>query len=209
MAEDTTPKADYDVGYRKPPKHTQFVPGQSGNAGRRKKKPLETPSAILGRILGEVVEVGGRKMTKLELAAEVTLNRVLKSGTIRDFEKLADLIDKSGLTARMEWAAEQQQAADDTMKRISTIMQRTLHIDAADVAAGIRADREEAAIIMGCSHCGPIMRERWKDPEYKSRSKRGVQSQLHKDTLPRRNRMLEAMERTPKDNRTLPPKPET
>ena len=52
------------------------------------------------------------------------------------------------------------------------------------------------------------MRERWKDPEYKSRSKRGVTSKLHADAAPRQNTMLEAMERTPRDVRALPPKPE-
>ena len=28
---------DYEVGYRKPPKHTRFKPGQSGNSGGRQK----------------------------------------------------------------------------------------------------------------------------------------------------------------------------
>lgn len=27
---------DYKVGYGKPPKHSQFQPGESGNKGRRK-----------------------------------------------------------------------------------------------------------------------------------------------------------------------------
>lgn len=34
-------KSDYDVGYGRPPKHTQFKPGQSGNPrGRRPKREV-------------------------------------------------------------------------------------------------------------------------------------------------------------------------
>jgi hypothetical protein len=37
--DNNSPSADYEVGYGKPPKHTQFKPGQSGNPEGRKKKP--------------------------------------------------------------------------------------------------------------------------------------------------------------------------
>ena len=36
---------EYKVGYGRPPKHSQFPPGVSGNKGRRRRK--ETPAEIL------------------------------------------------------------------------------------------------------------------------------------------------------------------
>lgn len=39
-------KKDYDVGYRKPPRHTQFKPGQSGNPRGRPKKEQSFPAAL-------------------------------------------------------------------------------------------------------------------------------------------------------------------
>jgi hypothetical protein len=50
------------VGYKRPPKHTQFRPGQSGNPrGRPKKKP--TIAADLARELAETIRIvdGGRE----------------------------------------------------------------------------------------------------------------------------------------------------
>lgn len=82
MSKDRKPaRGDYDVGYGKPPRHSQFVPGQSGNTGRTKKKPLEPIAKMLERNLQEELEVNGRKMSKYELAFQAVLNRTIKSGT--------------------------------------------------------------------------------------------------------------------------------
>ena len=42
---------DYEVGYKKPPKHTQFQPGQSGNPAGRPPK-----SRNLKRLVDEVLD---------------------------------------------------------------------------------------------------------------------------------------------------------
>ena len=60
----------YDVGYGKPPRHTQFKPGQSGYVGGSK-KANKSPSHMLDRILEEKVTVSesgkSKRMTKLEV----------------------------------------------------------------------------------------------------------------------------------------------
>jgi hypothetical protein len=57
-------KRNYTVGYGKPPKHTQWKKGQSGNpSGRRKKEPtfFETYKSILNEKV-PVIENGKRRM---------------------------------------------------------------------------------------------------------------------------------------------------
>ena len=40
-------KKDYEIGYKKPPKHTQFKPGQSGNPKGRPQKPQTIEDAAI------------------------------------------------------------------------------------------------------------------------------------------------------------------
>jgi len=83
-----TPSAGPDkVGYARPPKHTQFKKGQSGNPkGRPKAVKAHMPvSRIIRHSLSEEVQgqVNGktRKMTKLEAIIEVQSAKALKGDT--------------------------------------------------------------------------------------------------------------------------------
>jgi hypothetical protein len=72
---------DYQVGYRKPPTHSQFKPGQSGNPKGRPKgaKGLNT---MVREILGGKVAVrtatGTRHITKIEAVLQKTIERAMK-----------------------------------------------------------------------------------------------------------------------------------
>ncbi len=48
--------AEYDVGYGKPPKHTRFVKGQSGNPCGRPRKPKPEPPRLSDALLDEFLE---------------------------------------------------------------------------------------------------------------------------------------------------------
>ena len=83
-----TPPAGSDkVGYGKPPKHTQFKKGQSGNPkGRPKQVQVHMPvGRIIRHSLSEEVHglVNGktRKMTKLAAIIEVQSAKALKGDT--------------------------------------------------------------------------------------------------------------------------------
>lgn len=201
MTKRTRPPGDYEVGYGKPPRKNQFLPGQSGNPqGRGRKRELESPSKTIERLLSEVVKVGDRKMTKLELAIEATLNRTIKSGNMRDLERLTGMLGDLGLQAKLDWAAEQEQAAKETMAKIAQTMSRTLDIDPKEIAARRRDHREEVRIVMSCPHCVAKLRKFWADPEFQARVKRSGASGLYADAMKSdtRDTWIEVWENTPK-----------
>ena len=80
------------VGYKKPPKHSQFKKGQSGNpAGRKKKvipKSLYEAFAIYGNEIKSLKTGNGaqQKFTILELIVKKSLqDAIQKDGQIRKF----------------------------------------------------------------------------------------------------------------------------
>ena len=93
---------DYKVGYGKPPRHTRFEPGRSGNPRGRPPgaKNLQT---LLNKALNELVIVtengGRRKISKREAIVTQLVNRSAKAdykaiqillGMLRDIEGHAD-----------------------------------------------------------------------------------------------------------------------
>ena len=85
---------DYEVGYGRPPKHTQFKKGQSGNRkGRRKgARGLKTD---LRAELNERIEIteNGKtlKLTKQRAMLKHFIAKAIK-GDVRAISKLADLV---------------------------------------------------------------------------------------------------------------------
>jgi hypothetical protein len=86
----------YETGYKKPPKHTRFQKGRSGNPKGRPKVPKNLPALIL-KIFGEkvVVKSHGKthSMTKLEAALVQLVNKAL-SGDIKAFREVIRLREK-------------------------------------------------------------------------------------------------------------------
>jgi hypothetical protein len=61
---------DYEVGYRRPPKRTQWKKGQSGNPGRRRARRAATTAEIIEKLLLapiDIIESGdARQATVME-----------------------------------------------------------------------------------------------------------------------------------------------
>lgn len=93
--------ANYDVGYGKPPAHTRFQKGQSGNPQGRPKGKLNLVT-VLNRALHEkvtVVEHGKRRsITKLEAAFKQLVNKAVQ-GDPRAIQQVLSLGSLIGLEA--------------------------------------------------------------------------------------------------------------
>lgn len=173
---------DYEIGYKKPPKHSRWVPGQSGFKGH-KKRPPETQAQIVARVRDELVTVNGKTMTKFELAVASALNQTIRSGKPRDLKLLFELLDKHGGIPQGDLAAQQAADSDYVMQKIGQIVERTFNIDPKDVALIDDLNAEEVSLVMSCNSCGPELRRRWADPEYTEVRKRHGATALHRQIL--------------------------
>lgn len=91
--------SDYEVGYKKPPKHTQFKPGESGNYAGRPRKD-RTAKGVLRAELNKkvtVTENGVRtSYTKFELIYASMVNAAVK-GDMRAAKEVFSTIRAMGL----------------------------------------------------------------------------------------------------------------
>ncbi len=75
------PSTDYDVGYKKPPRHTRFQPGQSGNPRGRPRGTKNLKTDLIEE-LGEkiVVREGDRshKVSKQRALLKSVVNRAIQ-----------------------------------------------------------------------------------------------------------------------------------
>jgi hypothetical protein len=79
--DDDKPDGDYQVGYGRPPKHTRFKPGQSGNPGGRKRKSKDLQKLIQSELdtLITVQDAGREKhITKREALVKQLVNLAIK-----------------------------------------------------------------------------------------------------------------------------------
>ena len=95
---------DYSIGYGKPPAHSQFQPGQSGNPNGRRKGSRNL-AADVARELAEtlVVTEGGRqrRITKQRAMIKALVARCIK-GDVRAASALLRLLPEVERTNRVE-----------------------------------------------------------------------------------------------------------
>ena len=98
--------ADYKVGYGRPPKHTQFKKGRSGNPNGRPRRQCNVRT-VVKEALGQkiIIREGGetRTMTKFDGIVLTTVNEALK-GNHKAQNYLLTLMRSTGMIAEEEQA---------------------------------------------------------------------------------------------------------
>jgi len=90
MSED----GNYEVGYGKPPKHSRFQSGQSGNPGGRKKGARGLKSDLHAELVSSMtIQINGERVTATKQQLMVkTLTTRAAAGDIRAIKALIDLV---------------------------------------------------------------------------------------------------------------------
>ena len=84
--------SDYEVGYGKPPKHSQFKKGTCPNPnGRGKRRELEVEE-IMKKVLNAKIEFRDRGQVKKASRIELTIGRLAASATNGDVGSAAMLL---------------------------------------------------------------------------------------------------------------------
>jgi Family of unknown function (DUF5681) len=84
----------YSVGYKKPPQHTQFKPGQSGNRNGRPKKEKKVVDFVLKEVRSFVnVTLGSerQRISKLEAIVKQQVNKAA-GGDLRSATMIPDMV---------------------------------------------------------------------------------------------------------------------
>ena len=117
--------ADYEVGYGKPPKHTQFKKGVSGNPGGRGKRPA-TMAAVLQDALRETITVfqdGKRKtITKMEAAVKRLIDKSIAGdmSAFRVLSVLTQVLSDSPSSSISELEALDQKVLDNLFRKVAS-----------------------------------------------------------------------------------------
>lgn len=77
--DDETPKPDYEVGYCRPPKETQFKQGQSGNSKGRKRRPKSVQAQMQDVLAQKIPITEGGKTKRLPLQQVILRNLANKA----------------------------------------------------------------------------------------------------------------------------------
>jgi Family of unknown function (DUF5681) len=111
--------ADNRVGYRRPPKHTRFQPGQSGNLGGRL-VGVKSLSDIVRKIVGQKITVTENGRTRRIPRLEAILLRAASEasrGDVASLRLLLQLAERYGESAQTGAERETMAAEDVTILR--------------------------------------------------------------------------------------------
>ena len=131
-SDDQNSKNDsYEVGYKKPPKHTQFQPGQSGNRKGRPKGSRNFKTDVLETLKAPVpvTQNGNKRSVSTQKAALMRLQEKALSGDARSLGLLLELArtlnNEEALLVETVRSKDDQAILDDFLARSRTELPAT------------------------------------------------------------------------------------
>ncbi|MEP7349778.1 MAG: DUF5681 domain-containing protein [Sphingorhabdus sp.] len=131
----TDGKKDYEVGYRKPPKHGQFKKGESGRTRgdgpkkRRFRSREDTVAAVRDEFITIQINNRSQRVTAFEAMLYKVRAKVMQSGSVRDLKHWIDLMEQYGGTPPDTRQAEAEYHAEQAMRKISKFFERSMTPD--------------------------------------------------------------------------------
>tara|TARA_R110002072_G_scaffold233813_1_gene391476 strand:- start:2518 stop:2916 length:399 start_codon:yes stop_codon:yes gene_type:complete len=116
-------QSEHEVGYKKPPKHSQWKPGQSGNPNGRPKKTKDFNKLLDIELSKEVsITEGGRKivLSKREILLKSLVNDALK-GDLRAMKMVLPFLTSQQSIAGFEPDAADRQAFEQLIQSYQQI----------------------------------------------------------------------------------------
>ena len=131
----TPPENSYEVGYGKPPKHSQWQKGQSGNSKGRRPRSKNT-NTLVQELLDQTIVVRLDGKRKRVSAREAVIRRILEKALNGDLKALQFLLehDQKGL-AEARAAAQALHSAAEEMALDAAILQEVLDMLPGDPTA--------------------------------------------------------------------------
>ena len=138
---------DHEVGYRKPPKHTRFQPGESGNPRGRQKGTKNLKTDLMEE-LGEkiLVHEGGqaRKLSKQRALVKALFARALK-GDARAVNSLLSMMMRLLDTGEGSEPEGSQDLHPDELEILEAYKKRLTRSDRKEPTVGTADSREESS----------------------------------------------------------------
>ena len=122
-------QAGAPIGYRNPPKHTQFKPGQSGNPSGRPKAKKTIDSILEARLMAPMtVTIDGKrkKLPALEILLTKELSKAM-NGDQKSVRLLLDLYQTRGLagpdkSSQEEFSRQMTEARESLARKLAAAL---------------------------------------------------------------------------------------
>jgi hypothetical protein len=130
------PKESYEIGYKKPPRRSQFKPGESGN---RKGRPKGGKNfiTVIEQELNSLIEISEngkrRKISKREAIAKQTVNKAVvgdhrsTSLLLNETRAHEELSSQNAITESLT-QQEDSMVMESILQRIQQIRQPSVHV---------------------------------------------------------------------------------
>jgi len=115
----------YDVGYRRPPEHSRFKPGQSGNRRGRPKGARNVETEIRDELFGTITVMENGRRKKMP-RVRALIRRLMEKGFAGDVRSASKLLDMASRLVPDETRTMRAELTSDESDLLDLLSRRAL-----------------------------------------------------------------------------------